>query len=222
MALAGALIVGSIPAHAGEPVGPPSGGGPAWVYPRACGGTRSAPRRSASRRGLSPRMRGNRHEGSRTDGVSGSIPAHAGEPSRRSMQYDVTWVYPRACGGTADALFALIARRGLSPRMRGNRNTGGALASLPGSIPAHAGEPLERVVIMSVRRVYPRACGGTSLPIFNAIAIKGLSPRMRGNRIRVCTHKGRSRSIPAHAGEPQSHALPCKARGVYPRACGGT
>ena len=53
-----------------------------------------------------------------------------------------------------------------------------------------------------IRRVYPRACGGTSTARWRALPTLGLSPRVRGNR------RG-----PAARSPPQR---------VYPRACGGT
>ena len=54
-----------------------------------------------------------------------------------------------------------------------------------------------------------------------APTVKGLSPRVRGNR---AVHKARTvgiGSIPAHAGEPPAAAV-ARSPSVYPRACGGT
>ena len=72
----------SIPACAGEP-------GPAWayrgetgVYPRVCGGTKSAIANYWSSLGLSPRVRGNLLGPEAAQGSEGSIPACAGEPGR--------------------------------------------------------------------------------------------------------------------------------------------
>ena len=50
-----------------------------------------------------------------------------------------------------------------------------------GSIPACAGEPIIAGVDSFIGAVYPRVCGGT-LPLAPvAVAICGLSPRVRGN-----------------------------------------
>ena len=92
--------VGSIPAHAGEPFGSRRGTSPARVYPRACGGTRPICPALPASKGLSPRMRGNRSSISSRSACSGSIPAHAGEPTRRRSAGSSPRVYPRACGGT--------------------------------------------------------------------------------------------------------------------------
>ena len=71
-------------------------------------------------------------------------------------------------------------------------------------------------------KVYPRVCGGT-IPAHCSIRRGGgLSPRMRGNRIRRKPELRRYGSIPAYAGEPATPDLPPDALLVYPRVCGGT
>ena len=144
----------------------------------------------------------------------GSIPARAGEPRRDFDQWTASsphWVYPRACGGTVVFARLNICKRGLSPRVRGNR------ATVSRSIPARAGEPKKYTTVIPARagepilvrlhhgpyQVYPRACGGTSpLPTTHPIDTvypracggtcviyidggpsEGLSPRVRGNRV---------------------------------------
>ena len=71
-------------------------------------------------------------------------------------------VYPRACGGT----YVCADRRrllwGLSPRVRGNLISKRRQSAWIGSIPARAGEPLNRYWVKTESGVYPRACGGTS------------------------------------------------------------
>ena len=71
-----------------------------------------------------------------------------------------------------------------------------------GSIPARAGEPLPVAATSIGKWVYPRACGGTTGGSNEQLAILGLSPRVRGNRI-------------------ERHGTKIGNR-VYPRACGGT
>ena len=51
---------------------------------------------------------------------------------------------------------------------------------------------------------------------------QGLSPRVRGNPERLNLVADDPRSIPARAGEPLCRGRKQDARGVYPRACGGT
>ena len=110
-----------------------------------------------------------------------------------------------------------------------------------GGTPISLGRPR----VIGSTRVYPRACGGTAniTPKHSTIR-RGLSPRVRGNLHAGKSREsiGRSRSIPARAGEPRPNrvavdydpGLSPRVRGnlarrqlplgkwVYPRACGGT
>ena len=173
----------SIPAPAGEPSPRQSARAVPRVYPRACGGTYDTCGPGHPDEGLSPRLRGNRvHQGD-NEGVWGSIPAPAGEPTISMTSAGYGWVYPRACGGTRVAAEKGIGRGGLSPRLRGNR-----FASLPsiakvGSIPAPAGEPSSSGGAGASSGVYPRACGGTDNRLPFADSLPGLSPRLRGNQL---------------------------------------
>ena len=72
-----------------------------------------------------------------------------------------------------------------------------------GSIPAPAGEPVEIGAPDAVSRVYPRACGGTRGRQRVGMFGMGLSPRLRGNRLRTQRRRHAKRSIPAPAGEPR-------------------
>ena len=78
--MAEALIVGSIPAYAGEPNPADVQQVAVEVYPRVCGGTFAPSQIGGNPRGLSPRMRGNRRRRIARAVEQGSIPAYAGEP----------------------------------------------------------------------------------------------------------------------------------------------
>ncbi len=219
LALAG---LGSIPAHAGEPVWPSVLGRIRRVYPRTCGGTFIVRFPFYRFWGLSPHMRGNLPIVMFSVIPRGSIPAHAGEPDRRHSHSALERVYPRTCGGTHGWPAFWVALNGLSPHMRGNPILPPAHPRDGGSIPAHAGEPNSGSGPIAGRRVYPRTCGGTSLATSSRSSVGGLSPHMRGNRtIRSPLHSV-SGSIPAHAGEPRPVLIRNSAVGVYPRTCGGT
>ena len=131
-------------------------------------------------------------------------------------------VYPRACGGTAFWGDEYTPMGGLSPRLRGNPSRVGAADSPSRSIPAPAGEPIQRINVSNHRRVYPRACGGTKLKKEGKRVKVGLSPRLRGNRHRADAGCHPDRSIPAPAGEPPYRQAALVSSSVYPRACGGT
>ena len=130
-------------------------------------------------------------------------------------------VYPRVGGG--NSLLVHVARRclGLSPRERGKHGSAPSRTSAPGSIPAWAGETLQRGGELVFVEVYPRVGGGNALPKAAAAMKGGLSPRGRGKRARGCPKSRAWRSIPAWAGETFANFRPQPARKVYPRVGGG-
>ena len=111
---------GSIPAHAGKPWcrAPPPGS--PRVYPRPCGETTSALGSTVLGWGLSPPMRGNHNWTVIVSGYTGSIPAHAGKPTRELVFGSGSGVYPRPCGETTVENTRDGTVGGLSPPMRGN------------------------------------------------------------------------------------------------------
>ena len=192
--------------------------------------------------GLSPRVRGNPKPTYAPFSMWRSIPARAGEPAD-SYRYTATvTVYPRACGGTWSGRAGPSGASGLSPRVRGNRrpcplrtrrrrSIPARAGEPPGprldifgrrSIPARAGEPDDAPFRVELRRVYPRACGGTGCPIPSVNRTAGLSPRVRGNHAHAVLNCNIDGSIPARAGEPAATRRDSGWCRVYPRACGGT
>ena len=154
----------SIPACAGEPFTASGQVILMPVYPRVCGGTRGIAGASPTHPGLSPRVRGNPVRRNPWATGTGSIPACAGEPTRRLSQTPKGGVYPRVCGGTHMVKPSSPNSDGLSPRVRGNLIGGGLATIVAGSIPACAGEPHRRRASHHSGWVYPRVCGGTRLP----------------------------------------------------------
>ena len=190
----------SIPAHAGQPGYDRVVGLHKGVYPRACGATPRIHAYKPTGGGLSPRMRGNPYPTALAIASARSIPAHAGQPLCDSESVQAVRVYPRACGATALRCSYVLQAMGLSPRMRGNqRNYIKAMLDTR-SIPAHAGQPRPFRYAPALRPVYPRACGATLTAVAILPISRGLSPRMRGNRIRAATRASTLRSIPAHGG----------------------
>ena len=214
--------IGSIPACAGEPIQRLDHAASIPVYPRVCGGTKPLGSITLKSQGLSPRVRGNLLLAAPDVARSRSIPACAGEPDHTDLYVDLFPVYPRVCGGTNKRRYVAMWCGGLSPRVRGNRLTAGPSYSWHRSIPACAGEPpstLEgprssrvypRVCGEPCRHlpprnsstVYPRVCGGTVETTWKALTTRGLSPRVRGNRIGYMLRVLPTGSIPACAGEP--------------------
>ena len=171
--------------------------------PACAGEPRHIRRRRRPAPGLSPRVRGNPWAGIvhwsnqrsipacagepspiRSPRQQGeSIPACAGEPKFLLCSSGQTQVYPRVCGGTRGSWRRCSWRKGLSPRVRGNRNhiRQPHTPVYRRSIPACAGEPLLGVWIPQPNKVYPRVCGGTVCQRTLQVLGRGLSPRVRGN-----------------------------------------
>ena len=214
--------VRSIPACAGEPSRKRKSLCPAAVYPRVCGGTAGLTTERELDAGLSPRVRGNPGDEQRGVFRRRSIPACAGEPRSESWHCPAYQVYPRVCGGTVAVQWRKATGKGLSPRVRGNRNAVRPHQRGLGSIPACAGEPPKSPTTAANSPVYPRVCGGTAAAWSIKAASGGLSPRVRGNHGQKSTCGMEQGAIPACAGEPlPAHAHRRGDRG-YPRVCGGT
>ena len=126
------------------------------------------------------------------------------------------------CGGTRIITNPSSYGAGLSPRVRGNRDAILWYAIEDRSIPACAGEPQDGQSSTYSHPVYPRVCGGTPLRVLQGRNVRGLSPRVRGNRTIVSPRAERLRSIPACAGEPWESERRMPMCRVYPRVCGGT
>ncbi len=125
------------------------------------------------------------------------------------------------CGGISPK--AQVARPfiGLSPRVRGNQQQPVGTAARHRSIPACAGESAHCAAVPSVRRVYPRVCGGIIRTLSGLNVHFGLSPRVRGNPRKSAAPCSAIGSIPACAGESVSAASAASMLAVYPRVCGG-
>ena len=216
------VCLGSIPACAGEPLPGECAGRGSRVYPRVCGGTAYVEYIRELAKGLSPRVRGNRRIRRCSRLAVGSVPACAGEPDSSSLCPLRRRVYPRVCGGTDLRQCAPENGQGLSPRVRGNHSTVPVPRQGRGSIPACAGEPSPACAKTDAPRVYPRVCGGTRRTREPGQAVRGLSPRVRGNLRRPVGGQHDVGSIPACAGEPGVAVRSATATRVYPRVCGGT
>ena len=112
--------------------------------------------------------------------------------------------------------------RGLSPRVRGNPQSGSPWNAAGGPIPAGAGEPSPPQPGRALARAYPRGCGGTVYPGGVKKPFLGLSPRVRGNRGAGAGAATKGGPIPAGAGEPRPIRPRSTRMGAYPRGCGGT
>ena len=153
--------------------------------------------------------------------IEGSIPAGAGEPNGVNKMLTCFRVYPRGCGGAPAQIRRPSSVYGLSPRVRGSRRETNGVVHLAGSIPAGAGEPSGSFSATCLFGVYPRGCGGAFFSFLLVLRSQGLSPRVRGSRVRICMDRAAHGSIPAGAGEPLWQGRLDSTPRVYPRGCGG-
>ena len=156
------------------------------VDPRVCGGALETTLSKAIALGRSPRMRGSLEEVKNLSSYFRSIPAYAGEPLLAMRAGQSKWVDPRVCGGALlrqDVRFSFVGR---SPRMRGSHRLYQDHPTLPGSIPAYAGEPYHFNIPPLLFRVDPRVCGGAAFGAWRKEGEWGRSPRMRGSLNDLC------------------------------------
>jgi len=133
---------------------------------------------------------------------SGSIPAHAGQPTSMAWPPAPHRVYPRSRRATKIYTSIEIEPKGLSPLTRGNRSRMADPGRPIRSIPAHAGQPLPGAAHGLGRGVYPRSRGATAAGNSRRPLGLGLSPLTRGNRKFRQLARHLHGSIPAHAGQP--------------------
>ena len=179
--------------------------------------------------GLSPRVRGNPGGAASPRSPGRSIPACAGEPDVTSHPALSVAVYPRVCGGTTVATRTVSSSAGLSPRVRGNRGGGSGRLRRTEVYPRVCGGTRERRPHRrpALQRVYPRVCGGTFTRVHRWAGawMRGLSPRVRGNRASSAEGNTPIESglSPRVRGNHRDHRAGCTRRKkVYPRVCGGT
>ena len=117
---------------------------------------------------------------------------------------------------------SIISRRaGLSPRGRGKRVSHANNQPRARSIPAWAGETLNRWRIAPHQGVYPRVGGGNAQIDSRVHSRQGLSPRGRGKPTSTERSRLTVRSIPAWAGETICLTAVGTSDEVYPRVGGG-
>ena len=211
---------GSIPACAGNPPCGASRSAKNRVHPRVCGEPPTGHQHAPSSSGPSPRVRGTPMPASGCACSARSIPACAGNPSRRVDRGGGGGVHPRVCGEPSSTACASSGGRGPSPRVRGTPRQRPVPPMLPGSIPACAGNPSARSCSCTPTRVHPRVCGEPSVQGGEPPGRAGPSPRVRGTLRHAARARDRRRSIPACAGNPPTAARRPKRAQVHPRVCG--
>ena len=150
--------------------------------------------------GSSPRMRGTPSNRHRWRGVTGIIPAYAGNTQYVMRRYLLTRDHPRVCGEHDPPVNGSDSFVGSSPRMRGTPYTVGALGWATGIIPAYAGNTNHAGSRSVFVGDHPRVCGEHMLRERTVVGQAGSSPRMRGTHRYQGWRKDGGGIIPAYAG----------------------
>ena len=209
-----------IPARAGKTGGGCSSRTGTWAHPRACGENAGG---AAARRlgaGSSPRVRGKPSTRRGTWPTGRLIPARAGKTPSRPPRAPPSTAHPRACGENEGLTSKELRDYGSSPRVRGKRPRGLALARCGRLIPARAGKTCRSSLLMAPRSAHPRACGENVWESCKCGSPGGSSPRVRGKleqADRVPVGRG---LIPARAGKTVAAGARWTWARAHPRACG--
>ena len=209
-----------IPAPAGNTGSVCSEANPCSVHPRTCGehsNTNLFIRNSA---GSSPHLRGTPDDLHHQVVSSRFIPAPAGNTCPRPSGAAPRPVHPRTCGEHSMPAAVREFLIGSSPHLRGTLLVHPDDRLEPRFIPAPAGNTTWRFSGEARPSVHPRTCGehmNKTMPVSSA---PGSSPHLRGTHSPGDAHRGRSRFIPAPAGNTFSSTGRDRPRTVHPRTCG--
>ena len=214
------VLMGSIPASAGNPSSSASGKPGDQVDPRERGESMTTRPVCSVAEGRSPRARGILQHDPDPEGPARSIPASAGNPCVLRRHREVVGVDPRERGESMAKRDRALPLPGRSPRARGIPLEDEDEDLVLRSIPASAGNPTTASAPPPPAWVNPRERGesvgeGDEIPCG-----VGRSPRARGIQAISILPAAASGSIPASAGNPRHVNAARKLVGVDPRERG--
>ena len=170
--------------------------------------------------GSSPPVRGTRRARAARSRERRFIPACAGNTRIPSASVPIPSVHPRLCGEHDVDLLALGANHGSSPPVRGTLDIPQRLQEQSRFIPACAGNTSIANRYSAVESVHPRLCGEHSGSPHMSATICGSSPPVRGTPRSAANTHGKTRFIPACAGNTSVRSRRPPQRPVHPRLCG--
>ena len=159
IAVGDCLVLGIIPAYAGNTLMLTRCRPCSKDHPRVCGEHKYTFAREGLTMGSSPRMRGTHPSQHRPVRQSGIIPAYAGNTSRKLTRYSMFRDHPRVCGEHDVLVDYEICHTGSSPRMRGTHAVRVGACDIHGIIPAYAGNTRILEIRWRCARDHPRVCG---------------------------------------------------------------
>ena len=159
LAVSVAVVLGIIPAYAGNTVRIWRPAHAPWDHPRVCGEHSDSFLSHGHRAGSSPRMRGTREFDRLRDGCVGIIPAYAGNTLWTSVTPTLIEDHPRVCGEHIVWVCHASSYLGSSPRMRGTHRLKRRRIVIIGIIPAYAGNTPAETTSDCYNWDHPRVCG---------------------------------------------------------------
>ena len=214
------VIVGLIPARAGNtnfleiPAASP------WAHPRSRGEHIHDDRRRINSLGSSPLARGTRQSGAGKLTRRGLIPARAGNTGRVAVTGGVRRAHPRSRGEHRLSAHLYFDLPGSSPLARGTLTGGAPAICRVGLIPARAGNTCFRLSVRLASRAHPRS-RGEHLKIWSGPpVVRGSSPLARGTHVLVHEGRGRVGLIPARAGNMEEPPPTPPVKWAHPRSRG--
>ena len=176
------LILGIIPAHAGNTTFTLFCGKSVADHPRTCGEHSRNSSSVSMALGSSPHMRGTLMMNFWGKIFIGIIPAHAGNTNNCRINFLLGRDHPRTCGEHWLCRTGMASVRGSSPHMRGTPTVRVTYPASSGIIPAHAGNTSALSSTMSGVGDHPRTCGEHLAIATLADLCAGSSPHMRGTQ----------------------------------------
>ena len=191
------------------------------VYPRRCGEHSTCDTSGWATGGLSPQVRGTREKGQRQRAAVRFIPAGAGNTQIHTRCRVMLTVYPRRCGEHRFDKPIPIPGAGLSPQVRGTLRHDTYQGEDHRFIPAGAGNTHRGPVYFECTSVYPRRCGEHQQISDSQGPEAGLSPQVRGTRLRAWDGYAHCAVYPRRCGEHSAMLTPCSvATGLSPQVRG--
>ena len=148
------------------------------------------------------------------------IPASAGQTDGHRRCTLSTADHPRECGANVESPSNQRIPRGSSPRVRGKLPVDQHGHHRRRIIPASAGQTPSSWLRPPCRSDHPRECGANHLPYQVFFFAYGSSPRVRGKLRSSDEGDGRTRIIPASAGQTANSARTWAGDADHPRECG--
>ncbi len=174
------LLIGLIPAGAGQIFAGVDGFGDSGAHPRRCGADSFLRLLFRLWLGSSPQVRGRFGFSSCWLDLCGLIPAGAGQIQQADQQKHGTGAHPRRCG--ADGIDRAVddCFDGSSPQVRGRLCNHSREPFAVGLIPAGAGQMPTSKTSFTATRAHPRRCGADDSRCKLDFVRRGSSPQVRG------------------------------------------